>query len=726
MSPAGCSAGLTSPYRGGRGGYVQMTSRGKGPEHLTSASGRRRPQLSWDWTMPSLSRRSTTGLMVVGAIVIAALWMALPSRLAAAPGCPDNDSNDTRATASSLTNSVADVRCDGDDDWWKFTAAQDDEIRVALSFDQAEGDLDLELVDANDTVLATSATAASPEVIDHTATAAGDLFVRVTGATANAEAVYELVAVDGGSVCGTDEDEFEPNDQRSDAEFIAPTTTIDGFVCTRPDVFVVNVDQTSDPLVATATFTHNDGDLDVAVFDADGDAVATSDSANDDETATVAAPVAGGLYYIEVYGFEGSSNDYTLTATGNAELPIAISGVVENRRDGALENIEVRLHDPTTEAVLHTTTSAADGTYSFDGITVTPGDYVIEFVDPSAGYHDEWYDQQPDHPSADSLTVTSGVTSNPELMYLFRNNPDENFPDVPASGSPGPPPTGGHVYLRAIEWAVDMGIIVPSWPDGTFRPTNDTKRKQVAMWLWRFADEPTGSPANTFTDVPAGAWYEDGVDWVSDQGIITGFTSSGQCGGSAPCFKPNDVAKRQQMASWLYKIAGSPDVSGLPAHGFTDVPAGAWYEDAVTWAKHHGVFTGYPRQHLPGLRHPEPPAGRLLAFQPRDHRGRLGHRRALLHRRRLLGVGDDDRLPESIRTPSPDTEGPRAHSARRTPRHPPTGRRCGTRLRDSTCGCRTASVRRFGIDCGELAAESHDPARRGDLRSERSNRRTDH
>ena len=30
------------------------------------------------------------------------------------------------------------------------------------------------------------------------------------------------------------------------------------------------------------------------------------------------------------------------------------------------------------------------------------------------------------------------------------------------------------------------------------------------------------------------------------------------------------------------------------AHGFSDVPGGAAYEDAVSWASEHGIVTGYP------------------------------------------------------------------------------------------------------------------------------------
>jgi hypothetical protein len=42
----------------------------------------------------------------------------------------------------------------------------------------------------------------------------------------------------------------------------------------------------------------------------------------------------------------------------------------------------------------------------------------------------------------------------------------------------------------------------------------------------------------------------------------------------------------------LYRIAGSPDVSGL-ANPFTDVPEGTWYTDAVKWAAANKIVGGY-------------------------------------------------------------------------------------------------------------------------------------
>ena len=41
----------------------------------------------------------------------------------------------------------------------------------------------------------------------------------------------------------------------------------------------------------------------------------------------------------------------------------------------------------------------------------------------------------------------------------------------------------------------------------------------------------------------------------------------------------------------LYRIAGSPDVSGL-ANPFSDVADGLWYKNAVIWAADRGIVSG--------------------------------------------------------------------------------------------------------------------------------------
>lgn len=92
-------------------------------------------------------------------------------------------------------------------------------------------------------------------------------------------------------------------------------------------------------------------------------------------------------------------------------------------------------------------------------------------------------------------------------------------------------------------------------------------------------EQPTGLP---FTDVQAGAWYADAVKYVFEQGLMSGI--------SAQQFGPDSTVTRGQVVTILWRLAGSPTVSGKT---FTDVSASVWYADAVAWASTNGVVSGY-------------------------------------------------------------------------------------------------------------------------------------
>ena len=89
-----------------------------------------------------------------------------------------------------------------------------------------------------------------------------------------------------------------------------------------------------------------------------------------------------------------------------------------------------------------------------------------------------------------------------------------------------------------------------------------------------------------FMDVtdPA-AWYFEPVYWALDNGVTSGYGEG--------TFQPNAPLTRAQTVMFLYKMAGSPDVSGLPQSTFSDVRGNDWFCDAVRWAVANGITTGY-------------------------------------------------------------------------------------------------------------------------------------
>lgn len=138
-------------------------------------------------------------------------------------------------------------------------------------------------------------------------------------------------------------------------------------------------------------------------------------------------------------------------------------------------------------------------------------------------------------------------------------------------------------YYDAVLWAVENGI-TNGTSATTFSPSNPCTRAQMATFLWRAAGSPEPSgDANPFVDVPNDAYYAKAVQWAYEQGI-TGGTS-------ATTFSPDQTCTRGQMATFLWRDAGSSAVSGEGAP-FVDVPDDVYYATAVDWAYEEGITGG--------------------------------------------------------------------------------------------------------------------------------------
>ncbi len=86
-----------------------------------------------------------------------------------------------------------------------------------------------------------------------------------------------------------------------------------------------------------------------------------------------------------------------------------------------------------------------------------------------------------------------------------------------------------------------------------------------------------------FSDVDAHAWYAEAVIYCREHNLMAG-TGNNQ-------FAPESNLTRAQLATVLYRIEGTPVVTGTDA--FTDAPDGAWYGDAVLWASQQELIGGY-------------------------------------------------------------------------------------------------------------------------------------
>lgn len=75
--------------------------------------------------------------------------------------------------------------------------------------------------------------------------------------------------------------------------------------------------------------------------------------------------------------------------------------------------------------------------------------------------------------------------------------------------------------------------------------------------------------------------------------IVWAYNTGVTKGTSATTFAPGVAISRQEIVTMLYRYAGSPAVSGSPIFGDSSVIS-SWARDAVQWAKSLGIVNGYP------------------------------------------------------------------------------------------------------------------------------------
>lgn len=162
-----------------------------------------------------------------------------------------------------------------------------------------------------------------------------------------------------------------------------------------------------------------------------------------------------------------------------------------------------------------------------------------------------------------------------------------------ASGTEFSDVKDGDWFAPAVETAVARGL-VNGTGHGQFSPEMNVSRAMFVTMLGRLHESldrgaVIGGDA-MFSDVEAGSWYADSVNWAASQGIAQG--AHGQ-------FYPDRDISRQELAVFLYRYAvttglesGSYSGSG-PAADFTDADRiEDWASEAVNWAVAKGIING--------------------------------------------------------------------------------------------------------------------------------------
>lgn len=153
------------------------------------------------------------------------------------------------------------------------------------------------------------------------------------------------------------------------------------------------------------------------------------------------------------------------------------------------------------------------------------------------------------------------------------------------------------VTSEKYAWAVDAIEILASKDilagslDGSFHPETQVTRAEFVSMLVRalgLKGDPTDANTISFTDVPAGSWYEEAVKIATSRGLISGYSDG--------IFAPDRPITRGEMAVVLAKALEALGQSAGAAgslNGFADqarIPA--WASEAVAKVTGLGIMKG--------------------------------------------------------------------------------------------------------------------------------------
>lgn len=148
---------------------------------------------------------------------------------------------------------------------------------------------------------------------------------------------------------------------------------------------------------------------------------------------------------------------------------------------------------------------------------------------------------------------------------------------------------GQVIFFTEIAWMKHTGLS-NGWPDGTFRPYEPIKRDAMAAFMYRAAGSPNFTPPkkSPFKDIDARTtiFYNE-ITWAHAVGITTGWPDG--------TFRPYEPIKRDAVAAFLYRAAGSPAYTPPARSPFTDVnPRTVIFHKEISWAYSEGITTGWP------------------------------------------------------------------------------------------------------------------------------------
>lgn len=198
------------------------------------------------------------------------------------------------------------------------------------------------------------------------------------------------------------------------------------------------------------------------------------------------------------------------------------------------------------ETITGTAVSAADKQYVQDKMTALQNEFNETFAKVELKNATE---------TSRQMAAKAHATALAMIDYLTEGS----FNDV-ASGS---------WYADAVKNVVNKGLMAGTGKD-TFAPDNQVTRAMMWTVLARL-DGKDVSGAST--------WYAKAMTWATEKGVSDG------------TFPGNSIT-REQLATMLWRAAGSPEAKGALTNFNDAASVSSWAAQAMTWAVEQGLISG--------------------------------------------------------------------------------------------------------------------------------------
>lgn len=198
-----------------------------------------------------------------------------------------------------------------------------------------------------------------------------------------------------------------------------------------------------------------------------------------------------------------------------------------------------------------------------------------------------------DKSTGDAITAETAADESRTLQAVWTVGTAPTLYKLTVSGGEGSGnyPAGAKVKLTPASdegkeldhWSV-VGATVTKESDGSYYITMPSADVTVHA-VWKGSCE-MGDDCLTkaFTDVPISFWAHDDIDAVVDAGLFNGT--------SGTTFSPDVVMTRGMIITVLYRLEGSPDVSGYE-NPFKDMSEADYCYAAVLWGSHMRISNGF-------------------------------------------------------------------------------------------------------------------------------------